>query len=146
MKIYTNSFENSGRIPVKFTCDGENSNPEIYIEDAPKEAKSLVLIVEDPDSPNGNWIHWLVWNIDPKIKIIKENSVPAGVTIGLNDFKNREYGGPCPFKGEHRYFFKIFAVDKLLDLPSASRKEDLERAMTGSILDKSEFMGRYSRV
>jgi hypothetical protein len=146
MKIYIPSFENNGKIPAKFTCDGENVSPEIFIEDVSREAKSLIFMVDDPDSPSGNWSHWLIWNIDPNVTVIKENSSPEGSVIGLNDFGNREYGGPCPSRGEHRYFFKIFALSKMLDLPGDTRRSELERAMAGSVLDKSEFVGRYSRV
>lgn len=146
MRIYISAFENNGKIPAEFTCDGENINPEILIEGVPKDAKSLVLMVDDPDSPSGSWSHWVVWNIGPNVKVIKENSAPEGAVAGLNDFGNREYGGPCPFKGEHRYFFKLFALDKILGLSGASRKADVEKAMNGSILDKCEFVGRYSRL
>ena len=146
MNIYIPSFENNGKIPVKFTCDGENVNPEILIEDVPKGTKSLVLMVDDPDSPGGNWSHWLIWNIHPDVKVIKENSTPAGSVTGLNDFGEREYGGPCPSKGEHRYFFKIFALNKILDLSDDHRREEAIKAMNGAVLDKSEFVGRYSRV
>lgn len=170
MKIFTTAFKNNEKIPSKFTCDGENVNPltkresasltlgsnnsrfgagvnpEIFIEDVPEKAKSLVLIVNDPDSPSGNWSHWIVWNIDPSIKTIKENSSPEGAVSGLNDFGERGYGGPCPFKGEHRYFFKLFALSSILNISNTSKKADLERAMEGLILEKSEFIGRYSRM
>ncbi len=146
MRIYTTAFENNKIIPKKFTCDGENVSPEIFIENVPSQARSLVLIVEDPDSPGGDWSHWVVWNIDPTTKFIKENSIPEGATSGLNDFKNPGYGGPCPFKGEHRYFFKIFAISKILSLSSISQKADVEKEIAGCALEESEFIGRYSRV
>lgn len=146
MKIYTSAFKDKEIIPSRFTCDGEDINPEILIEDIPIGTKSLALIADDPDSPSGNWNHWVVWNIDPSIKIINENSIPKGAISGLNDFGKVGYGGPCPSKGEHRYFFKIFALDKFIDLSSDSKKSDIERSMKGSILEKSEFVGRYSRV
>lgn len=146
MKIIIPSFENNGRIPAEFTCDGKNINPEIFIENVPKEAQSLALIVDDPDSPGGNFTHWLVWNITPDTVIIKENSMPGGAVAGLNDFGKSEYGGPCPFKGEHGYVFKLFALDRVLDLSGGSRKAEAEKAMNGHILDKNEYVGRYSRV
>lgn len=146
MKIYIPSFEFNGKIPVKFTCDGINVNPEIQIEDVPPEAKSLVLIVDDPDSPSGNWSHWVVWNINPGMRMVKENGIPDGGITGVNDFLKREYGGPCPFQGEHRYFFKIFALNKALNISDKSTKSDVERAMEGFILEASEYVGRYSRL
>lgn len=146
MNIRIAAFKNNEKIPSKFTCDGENTSPEIFIENVPTEARSLVLIVDDPDSPSGTWSHWVVWNIDPSTKIIKENSTPSGAVSGLNDFGKFGYGGPCPFKGEHRYFFKLFALNKKTILSRDFKKADVEKAMEGSILDKSEFFGRYSRV
>jgi len=146
MKIHIPSFEFNGKIPVKFTCDGINVNPEIQIEDIPQETKSLVLIVDDPDSPSGNWSHWVVWNIKPETRIVKENSTPDGGITGVNDFLKKEYGGPCPFQGEHRYFFKIFALSKILNISDKSVKTEVEKAMEGNILEGSEFIGRYSRL
>lgn len=146
MKIFTTAFENNEKIPCKFTCDAENISPEIFIEDVPTQTRSLVLIMDDPDSPSGNWSHWIVWNIDPTIKIIKENSLPKGAVSGLNDFGKNGYRGPCPSKGEHRYFFKLFALNNILNIAGTSQKADLEKAMQGSILEKCELVGWYSRV
>ncbi len=146
MKVFTSAFKNNEKIPAKFTCDGEDINPEIFIEDVSKEARSLVLIVDDPDSPSGNWSHCVIWNIDPKISLIKQGELPAGSNSGVNDFGKRGYGGPCPSRGEHRYFFKIFALSEKLFIPDGSTKNDVESAMKDLILEKSEFVGLYSRL
>jgi Raf kinase inhibitor-like YbhB/YbcL family protein len=145
MKISSPVFGPNQLIPKKYTCDGENINPPLKIEDTPKEAKSLVLIVDDPDAPVGTWDHWLVWNIDPKTEEINENSVPEKAVLGTNDFGKLPYGGPCPPSGSHRYFFKIYALDTILELPQGVKKEALVKAMENRILDQSELIGRYSR-
>jgi len=135
-------FENNKPIPKKYTCDGEDVNPPLNIEDIPVGTKSLVLIVDDPDAPMGTWDHWIVWNIPPKNKI-DEDSVPG--VEGLNDFRKHSYGGPCPPSGTHRYFFKVYALDVQLALSSNSRKKDVEKAMKDHILAKGELVGLYSR-
>ena len=112
------------------------------IEGVPEETKTLVLIVDDPDAPMGTWDHWIVWNIPPTSKI-EENTVPG--TEGMNDFRRRSYGGPCPPYGTHRYFFKVYALDTQLDLKSNSTKKDVEKAMEGHILAEGELVGLYRR-
>ncbi|MCH7568588.1 MAG: YbhB/YbcL family Raf kinase inhibitor-like protein [Nanoarchaeota archaeon] len=138
-------FEDNKNIPSKYTCDGEDVNPYLEIGDIPKDAKSLVLIVDDPDAPVETWVHWVVWNIQPGTNIIEENSVPEGATQGLNDFRKHDYGGPCPPTGEHRYFFKIYALDSTLNLDSNSEKSDIERAMYNHVLAQAELVGLYSK-
>ena len=112
MKIISEVFENKQMIPQKYTCDGENINPPLQITDIPSNTESLVLIVDDPDAPSGDWIHWLVWNINPQTKEIMEDSVPENAVVGTNDFKKMEYDGPCPPSGTHRYVFKVLALEK----------------------------------
>jgi len=145
MQITSTAFEAGQTIPSKYTCDGENINPPITILDVPEGTKSLVLIFDDPDAPAGTWIHWLVWNIAPSTGIILENSVPQGAIEGTTSFGKTGYGGPCPHSGEHRYFFKIYALDTMLNLDSSIDIAALETAMEGHILDKAELMGVYSR-
>lgn len=142
LTITSSVFKNKGVIPAKYTCDGEDVNPPLSVEGIPEETESLVLIVDDPDAPMGTWDHWVVWDIPPTKKI-EENSVPG--TEGLNDFGKHSYGGPCPPSGTHRYFFKVYALDTKLDLPSNSRKRNVEKAMEGHILTKGEIIGLYSR-
>jgi len=140
--ITSSVFENKGSIPAKYTCDGDDVNPPLKIEGIPGNTKSLILIVDDPDAPMGTWDHWIVWNIPPTDKI-EENSVPG--VEGLNDFRRRSYGGPCPPSGTHRYFFKVYALDTKLNLKPNSRKKDVERAMKGRILAQGEIIGLYRR-
>lgn len=145
MQIYSSAFENNGMIPTIYTCDGENINPPLNFDDIPENSKSLVLIVDDPDAPVGLWVHWLVWNIDPHILEINEASkIKTGIE-GTTSFGNTGYGGPCPPDREHRYFFKLFALDNVLDLSPSSNKSALENAMAGHILGYAELMGRYNR-
>jgi Raf kinase inhibitor-like YbhB/YbcL family protein len=142
LTVTSPAFENSKNIPSKYTCDGNDVNPPLNIEGIPKEAKSMVLIVEDPDAPMGLWIHWVVWNIPPT-STIKENSAPG--TQGLNTSGKRAYGGPCPPSGTHRYFFRVYALDTVLDLGSNSEKENVEEAIQGHALAKGEIIGLYRR-
>ncbi len=145
MKITSPVFENDGNIPVKYTCDGSDVNPPLEINDVPENAKSLVLIVDDPDAPAGDWTHWTLWNISPDTKIISENSVPENAAEGMTDFGRPGYGGPCPPSGKHRYQFKLFALDIEPDLDSSAKKKDVEKAIEGHILDQSVLVGLYQR-
>lgn len=142
LKITSPDFKDREPIPEKFTCDGQNINPSLLISNLPEDTKSLVLIIDDPDAPGKTWVHWVVWNIKPS-KVISQNSVPG--IEGINDFKQHHYGGPCPPSNTHRYFFKIYALDTILNLDKNSRKEDLLKAMEGHILAKGELMGTYSK-
>ena len=145
MKINTNAFPEGGVIPDKYSRQGSNMNPPLHLEEIPNRARSLALIVDDPDAPSGTFNHWVVYNIDPKTKDIKENSVPVIATQGRNDFGDVEYDGPQPPSGEHRYFFKAFALDTVLDLPRGARRQELEKAMEGHVLDQAATMGRYAK-
>jgi len=142
LTIAAPAFENNGFIPSKYTCDGDDINPALNIDDIPPETKSLVLIADDPDAPMGTFDHWVVWNIPPTNKI-EEDSVPG--TEGLNDFGKHSYGGPCPPSGTHRYFFKVYALDAKLNLNPNSRKKDVEKTMQGHILAQGEIIGIYKR-
>jgi len=144
ISITSSSFQAGGDIPAKFTCDGTNVSPALQIGGVPNEAKSLVLIVDDPDAPRGLFTHWIIWNIDPKTTRVAENSAPAAGVQGTNDFGKRNYGGPCPPSGTHRYFFNIFALDTKLELKPNARRAELDAAMRGHVLAQGELMGRYS--
>ena len=145
MKIISSAFENNTKIPSKYTCDGENVNPPLEFVAVPEKAKSLVLIVDDPDALSKTWAHWIVYNIDPQILSVKENSkVETGIE-GITDFGNQGYGGPCPPSGTHRYFFKLYALDKVLDLPQNATKQMVEKAMEGHMIEKSELIGLSKR-
>lgn len=131
---------------MKYTCDGEDINPLLLIAGVPDGTVTLALIVDDPDAPGGTWDHWVLWNIDPQTKIIKENSVPAGAIAGTNSAGKLEFHGPCPPSGTHRYFFKLYALNKELDLEEGATKEQLEKSMAGYIIEKAEVMGKYIRA
>ena len=108
-------------------------------------AKSLALIVDDPDAPAGTWTHWLLWNINPKISLIEENTIPQGAVEGINSFGNKSYGGPCPPSGSHRYIFKLYALDSILNLEEGAQKGDLEQTIMGHILAEAQLIGNYQR-
>ncbi|PYJ34194.1 MAG: YbhB/YbcL family Raf kinase inhibitor-like protein [Verrucomicrobia bacterium] len=138
MKITSSAFQQGGNIPSKFTCDGANTSPPLQISDVPAEAKTLVLIVDDPDAPSGLFTHWMAWNISPQTSTVAEGSTPKGVH-GTNDFGKSGYGGPCPPSGMHRYYFKIFALDRELDLPAGAKRGQLDAAMKGHVVAKGEL-------
>jgi len=142
MKLTSPEFQNNKLIPKKFTCQEDDVSPPLIIEDIPAEAKSLALIVDDPDATTGTWVHWVVFDI-PVISKIEENSIPG--KRGTNDFGRKDYGGPCPPSGTHRYFFKIYALKEKLNLDEGIRKEDLEEVMQEHILDKAELIGLYKK-
>ncbi len=145
MEITSPEFQHNTDIPKKFTCQGIDCSPTLEIKNVPASAKSLVLIVDDPDASTGNWDHWIVYNIPPLTATIAEGSTP-GLRC-LNDFRRKEWGGPCPPSGRHRYFFKIYALDILLSqLPDNAKKNDLLRAMDGHILEKAQLIGLYQKV
>jgi hypothetical protein len=145
MRIKSPAFENNSYIPSKYTCDGEDINPPLEIFDIPKGTQSLLLIVDDPDAPVGTFLHWLVWNIDPNTSLIEENSVPFQASQGKNDFGRENYGGPCPPAGTHRYFFKVYALDKKLDLPSGAELNQVLKEIENHILDQAQLIGLYKR-
>ena len=142
LNISSIAFKADEMIPSKYTCDGVNINPPLDIKYIPEKAKWLALIVDDPDAPTGTWVHWVVWNI-PVTHHIKENEVHG--TEGINDFQQQHYGGPCPPSGTHRYFFKVYALDALLDLPANTKKLQLEKAMSEHIIAFGELIGLYIR-
>jgi Raf kinase inhibitor-like YbhB/YbcL family protein len=138
------AFSAGAEIAVKYTCNGQSVSPELRISGTPPAAKSLALIMEDPDAPGGLFTHWLLWNIPPQTTKLAENSVPPGALQGTNDFSRRDYGAPCPPSGTHRYVFKIFALDQPIELKAGARRAEVEAAMKGHILAQGELMGRYT--
>jgi Raf kinase inhibitor-like YbhB/YbcL family protein len=145
IKITTPAFREGGAIPVRFTCHGANISPQLEIVRAPSGAKSLALIVDDPDAPSGLFTHWLVWDIDPQKTTFPENSAPAGAAQGTNDFGKRGYGGPCPPSGIHRYFFRVFALNNALNLKAGAKRSELDKAMSGHVIGQGELTGRYGQ-
>lgn len=142
MTITSAAFQNEGRIPAVYTCEGDGINPPLDIKHIPHETQSLALIMEDPDAPNGTFDHWVVWNI-PNKQFIEEGTNP-GIN-GLNSGGKTGYYPPCPPSGEHRYFFYLFALDTMLDITPGSDKETLLEAMENHILGKAGLMGRFQK-
>lgn len=145
MKIESPSFNSGENIPTKYTCDGENIIPPLVFSEVPEKARSLVLIMDDPDSPTGVWTHWTIWNINPKVIGVPEGLVPEGAMEGKTTFGDIGYGGPCPGKGSHRYFFKLYALDTELKIPPGSARETLVEAIKGRVVAEAETYGLYSR-
>lgn len=143
LSVKSSAFEQGKLIPKKYSCDGQDINPPLSIEGIPKEAKTLVLIMDDPDAPNGTFDHWIVWNIPASTSKIGESTVPG--MEGVNSAKQRGYMGPCPPSGTHRYFFKVYALNNVLSLGVGAKKKDVEKAMQGHILANGELMGLYRR-
>lgn len=145
MEISSPAFAHNGFIPAQYTCDGDNRSPPLHISGVPGGAKSLALIHDDPDAPMGTWVHWLLWNIDPRTAEILENSIPPGAIEGITSWGKADYGGPCPPSGTHRYFFKLYALDAMLDLRSSADMAKLEEALKNHILVQAELIGVYNR-
>jgi Raf kinase inhibitor-like YbhB/YbcL family protein len=153
MTLTSPAFQQNGRIPAKYTCEGEDISPPLAWEGVPNGAKSLVLIIDDPDAPDPKtpkmvWVHWIVYNMPPETKSLPENAskagLPEGSSVGLNDFKKTGYGGPCPPVGRHRYFHKLYALDTTLELRGAT-KPQIERAMQSHVLASAQLIGRYQK-
>ena len=146
MILSTPAFEHKASIPSFYTCDGQDTAPVLNISEVPDGAKSLALIMDDPDSPTGTWVHWTMWNIPPDTAQLGTDALLQGTVEGPTSFDNTGYGGPCPGSGEHRYFFKLYALDTLLAIEPDSDKAALVSAMDGHILDQAELMGTYQRL
>ncbi len=149
MKITSSGFKEKGQIPSRYTCHGEGISPPLQISGVPSNAKSLVLIVEDPDVPkslreDGMWDHWILFNIAPDIEKIEENEAPP-CKMGMATSGNTTYDSFCPPDREHRYFFKLYALDIMLDLPEGASKKRIEKEMSGHILTKSQLIGLYGK-
>jgi len=142
MHITSSAFEHNERIPAKYTCNGQNINPPLRIEDIPPGTQSMAVIVDDPDAPGKTFLHWLIWDIKPTNEIA-ENTAPG--TQGRTDFGKPAYGGPCPPSGTHRYFFRVYALGTTLGLSEGSSRADLEQAMKGHVLAEAEIIGLYAQ-
>ncbi len=145
LKITSPAFGHEGMIPKKYSCQGDDINPELIIEGIPEGTKSLVLIMDDPDAPIGTWDHWVVWNIDSSISNIEENSIPKEGIIGRNSWNRNDYGGPCPPSGTHRYYFKLYALDTKLTLEEKSNKKTVEKAIKDHVIEQAVLMGKYKK-
>ena len=145
MRISSTAFEQNGAIPAIFTCDGDDARPPLRIENPPDGTASFAVIMDDPDSPSGTWVHWTVWNLPPGTTEMTGDELPADAVEGVTSFGGTGYGGPCPPSGEHRYFFKAFALDVMLDLPKDADASALMAAMEGHVIDKAGLVGTYAR-
>lgn len=150
MQLTSRVFKEGGIIPSTYTCEGKNISPPLEISGVPKEARSLVLIMEDPDvpvsiRPDRMWDHWILFNLAPTLTKIEEDTTPPSIA-GKTTFGSNRYGGPCPPDAEHRYFFKLYALDCKLDLKAGATKKEVEKAMKGHILTQCQLMGRYEKA
>jgi hypothetical protein len=150
LELSSSAFSEEGMIPVKYTCDGDNSSPALAWKNAPEETKSFALICDDPDAPSGIFVHWVVYNIPANVTSLDEGAgssgrLPKGAMSGVTSFEATKYGGPCPPKGTHRYYFKLYALDTELRLAAVPNKDRLLKVMEGHVLAKAELMGTYKR-
>ena len=152
MQITSSAFNDGGEIPAKYTCEGKDLSPPLTFSDVPEDAKSLVLIVDDPDAPDPaapklTWIHWVLLDIPPDTAGLPESvsTLPSGTKGGMNDWKRTGYGGPCPPIGRHRYFFKLYALDNTLELTRPTKTAVLS-AMEGHVLAEAQMIGTYQKA
>ena len=148
--ITSPAFKDGQLIPAKYTCDGDDISPPLQWQPTSPPAKSFALISDDPDAPIGTWVHWVMWNIPADANHLPESiepikELPDGTKQGVNDFGQHGYGGPCPPRGTHRYYFKIYALDTMLNLPDNAKKQALLDAVKGHILAEGSLMGKYQR-
>lgn len=150
IKLASDAFAEGQAIPRQYTCDGVNFSPPLEWSGVPKNAKTIAIIADDPDAPSGTWVHWVLYNLPADRIGLVENApaaekMPGGGLQGKNDFDKLGYGGPCPPRGTHRYFFKLYAVDSELAPNAGATKADLLKAMEGHILAQGQLIGIYSR-
>lgn len=150
IKVTSTAFSEGGAIPKLYTCQGKNISPPLSWTGVPAEAKSLALIMDDPDAPRGTWVHWVLYNIPPDSKGLEENiphgpSLANGAKHGKNSWPKLGYGGPCPPSGTHRYYFKLYALDIVLPQQGEATKAQILKAMEGHILAEGQLMGTYSK-
>ena len=149
--LQTSAFEPGGEIPAQYTCSGTDISPQLTWSEVPAGTQALALIVDDPDAPSGTFTHWVLYNLPPQEKELRENlpkteQLPNGALQGRNDFRRTGYGGPCPPPGKpHRYFFKLYALGTKLNLKAGATKSELEAAIKGHILAQAELMGKFKR-
>ena len=150
-RIGSPAFEDNGDLPAKYTCDGENISPPLVWTEAPQGAKSFALITDDPDSSSGTWVHWVLYDLPAETTQLQEGiqnteTLADGSKHGITDFRKADYGGPCPLPGNaHRYVFKLYALDQILNLPPKASKAELLVAMNGHVLAHAEVVGNYKR-
>jgi Raf kinase inhibitor-like YbhB/YbcL family protein len=145
--VSSSAFEEGKSIPSKHTCDGADVSPPLTLAGLPAETRALALIMDDPDAPGGDYVHWVLYGMPAGTTALVEGAPPAGARQGRNDFGKTNYGGPCPPPGKpHRYYFKVYALDAELTLADGASKKDLLNAMKGHILAEGQLMGTYQRA
>jgi hypothetical protein len=151
ISLTSSAFVPGGTIPAAYTCDGPDASPPLAWADPPQGTRSFALVCDDPDAPMGTWVHWVLYGLPAETRSLSERfptdgELPTGARQGKNDFGRLGYGGPCPPKGPaHRYYFRLYALDRPVELKAGARKEELEAAMKGHVLAQGELMGRYGR-
>jgi Raf kinase inhibitor-like YbhB/YbcL family protein len=154
LTLNSTAFTHGGEIPSKYTCEGKDNAPPLFWDGVPEGARSLVLIVDDPDAPDPKapkmtWVHWVLYNLPPVAGTLKEGAtsrdLPPGSKEGVNDWHRTGYGGPCPPVGRHRYFFKLYALDRVLEIGRNPTKGDVENAMRGHVIEQCELVGTYKK-
>jgi Raf kinase inhibitor-like YbhB/YbcL family protein len=154
LTLTSTAFRDGGEIPSRFTCQGDDISPPLAWRDIPTNTRSLALIVDDPDAPDPRaprmtWVHWVLFNLPPDTSALPQGipaeQLPARTKQGLNDWKHTGYGGPCPPVGRHRYFFKLYALDTVLELSGKTTKKALEAAMQGHVIEQAQLIGTYQK-
>jgi Raf kinase inhibitor-like YbhB/YbcL family protein len=146
MTITSDAIKVDGQIMQEYTCDGENTSPPLTFSDIPAGTTSLAFILEDPDAPNGVFTHWLLYDMSPAVLEVVENQMPVTGKAGTNDFGNVGYASPCPPSGTHRYVFRLFALDAMLDLPEGASRQDVQHAMRDHVIDSAEVTSTYTKA
>lgn len=146
MKLESPAFTHEGSIPAQYTCDGNDISPPLTVAGVPAGAKSLALIVDDPDAPAGTWVHWVVYDIPADVTAIESGQTPTGAREGSTSYGRTGYGGPCPPSGTHRYYFRLYALDTALGLTGTPDADALRQSLAGHIIAEAELMGRYARA
>ena len=154
LMLNSSAFDNGGEIPARYTCEGKDISPPLAWTGVPDAARSLVLIVDDPDAPDPKaptrvWIHWVLYNLPPDLSALPEGvtaaTLPPGAAEGLNDWKRAGYGGPCPPIGRHRYFHRLYALDTVLEGMHTPTRAQVEAAMNGHVIAQAELLGTYQK-
>lgn len=144
-EVRSSAFDSGRAIPTNYTCDGADARPALSITGVPQDTKSFALVMYDPDSPGGTFVHWVAWNISPDMREIPEGPLPAGVMEGTTSFRSVGYQGPCPPSGTHRYIWRLYALRTVLSLDSNTTREDLESSINTYVITQTELMGRYTK-
>lgn len=139
------AFPAGGAVPIEYTCEGKDVSPSLTWGTVPEGTKSFALIMEDPDAPNGVWVHWVLFNIQADIRMLTENSIPTGAIVGKNSWQTVDYKGPCPPSGVHRYVFTLYALNTALTLPTGATAADVRKAAKSHMLGQVELVGKYKR-